>query len=52
MQLFLGKSATILLRGRHVVPRKLIALGYRFSYPTLRDALTDLVGAAEQSMAA
>lgn len=35
--------ASILLEGQHVVPRRTLALGYRFRFPTLEPALADLV---------
>jgi uncharacterized protein (TIGR01777 family) len=42
-RLFVGEIAEIYSRQRRVVPRKALALGYEFAYPTLREALADLV---------
>lgn len=38
-----AERASILLEGQHVVPRRTLALGYRFRFPTLKPALADLV---------
>jgi len=41
--LFTGKLAEIYGRGKRVVPKKALALGFSFDYPTLDTALADLV---------
>lgn len=38
-----AERASILLEGQHVVPKRTLALGYRFRFPRLEPALTDLV---------
>lgn len=38
-----AERASILLEGQNVVPRRTIALGYDFRFPTLEPALTNLV---------
>jgi uncharacterized protein len=40
---FMGDAAAILTSGRRVVPRKLLDLGFQFQYPTLKQALADLL---------
>jgi uncharacterized protein (TIGR01777 family) len=40
---FLGDAAAILTSGRRVVPRKLLDLGFQFQYPTLKQALANLL---------
>jgi uncharacterized protein (TIGR01777 family) len=39
----LGAVTDILVRGRQVLPSKAVALGYRFGFPVLDDALRDLL---------
>ena len=43
LQLFMGESADILTKGRAVLPAQLLALGYQFKFPTIENALQDLV---------
>ncbi len=43
LQLFMGESADILVKGRAIVPRKLLDLGYQFKFPGIESALRDLV---------
>jgi len=38
-----GEFGTVLLKGQRVVPKKLLDAGFRFQYPTVEEALTDLV---------
>lgn len=38
-----GEFGTVLLKGQRVVPRKLLDAGFRFQYPTVEEALTDLL---------
>lgn len=44
MKTLLGEMSTIVLDGQRVVPQKLEALGFSFTYPSLRDSLRSLVG--------
>jgi len=39
-----GEFGTVLLQGQRVIPKKLLDAGFRFRFPTIGDALTDLVG--------
>jgi len=39
-----GEGASVLLEGHHVLPGKLIEKGFRFSYPTITNALVNLYG--------
>lgn len=43
LRAFLGDGAAILTRGRRVVPGKMLQLGYQFQYPTLKQALLNLL---------
>lgn len=43
MKTLLGEMATIVLDGQRVVPQKLEAMGFAFTYPTLRAALRDVI---------
>jgi hypothetical protein len=43
IKLVLGEFGDLLLKGQKVVPQKLTALGYRFRFPTMQEALADLV---------
>jgi uncharacterized protein (TIGR01777 family) len=40
----LGELAESILEGQRAVPRKLLALGFRFRFPDLQPALSDLLG--------
>lgn len=43
LKLIFGQMAEeLLLKGQHVVPKRLLELGYQFQYPTLEKALTDI----------
>jgi uncharacterized protein len=44
LRLTLGEAAGVLLGGQRVLPRKLQALGFSFTFPELRAALEDLLG--------
>ena len=43
LKLGMGESASLLLEGQRVLPRKMEAAHYRFAFPTLAEALRDLV---------
>lgn len=43
LRLALGEMSFVLLDGQRAVPRKLVDLGFEFKFPTLVDALQDLV---------
>lgn len=43
LRTFLGDGAAILIRGRRVVPGNITRLGYQFQYPTLEQALHNLL---------
>jgi uncharacterized protein len=44
VRLALGELGTMLTRGQRVLPRRLTAMGFGFSFPGLEQALADLVG--------
>ncbi len=43
IRLILGEFGGVILKGQRVLPRKLLELGYRFQFPSLREALVDLL---------
>jgi uncharacterized protein (TIGR01777 family) len=43
MKLALGEVSDIVLKGQKVIPKKLMALGYRFRFRTIQDTLNDLL---------
>jgi hypothetical protein len=43
LKLAMGESASLLLEGQRVLPRKMEAAHYRFAFPVLADALRDVV---------
>jgi uncharacterized protein len=43
MKIAFGEMATLLLEGQRVLPRKLLDTGYRFRFPELGPALSDLL---------
>lgn len=45
VRLMLGEQSDLLLEGAAVAPSRLLATGFTFRYPTVRQALSDLVGA-------
>ncbi len=40
----LGELANVIIKGQRVVPGKLMAIGFSFRFPTLQQALEDLIG--------
>ena len=44
MRLVLGEFADALLTGQRVIPKKLLDAGFRFNFPTIGEALKDLLG--------
>lgn len=44
IRLVFGEAADILLKGQHVLPRRLLESGFRFSFPRIEIALQDIVG--------
>ncbi|MHA2249555.1 MAG: TIGR01777 family oxidoreductase [Candidatus Kariarchaeaceae archaeon] len=43
LKLILGERATMLLEGRKISPRKVIQQGYEFKFPSLEEALEDVL---------
>ena len=43
LRLMKGEFGSVILRGARVLPRKLLDAGFRFRYPTLQEALTDIL---------
>jgi uncharacterized protein (TIGR01777 family) len=43
LRTILGEFANVLLKGQRAVPRRLLELGFEFRFPTLREALEDLL---------
>lgn len=43
LKMWLGKAADTIIYGCHVLPRKVLDLGYQFCFPALEGALRDLV---------
>jgi uncharacterized protein (TIGR01777 family) len=44
LHLMVGKAAIIITHGQRVLPNRALELGYKFRYPTLNEALGDLIG--------
>lgn len=44
LKLMFGEMASVLLEGQRVVPARLEALGFRFTFPAIEPALADLLG--------
>jgi uncharacterized protein (TIGR01777 family) len=42
LRLVLGEMSTLVSHGRFAQPKRLLGLGYRFKFPTLGDALSDI----------
>jgi len=43
LRLMKGEFGSVILKGQRVLPQKLLRAGFRFRYPTLREALTDIL---------
>jgi uncharacterized protein (TIGR01777 family) len=43
LRVMLGEVADIIVTGQRVVPKKALALGYTFKYPTIEVALADIL---------
>ena len=43
LQTLLGEGAQVVLDGQKVLPKKTLAAGFKFKYPTIRDAIKNLV---------
>jgi len=43
LKLIMGEFGSILLKGQRVLPKKLLAQGFRFRFPEIKDALEDLI---------
>jgi NAD dependent epimerase/dehydratase family enzyme len=44
IRLMMGEVSNVLAKGKKVVPRRAMELGYRFRYTDLKAALADLMG--------
>jgi hypothetical protein len=49
LKLVLGEAAVTVLEGQRALPERLLALGYRFRFPTAESALQDLLSTAEEA---
>jgi len=43
LQLMKGEFGSVILKGQRVLPRRLLAAGFQFLYPTLKEALTEIL---------
>ncbi len=43
LRLMKGEFGSVILKGQRVIPRRLLAAGFKFQYPTLKEALTDIL---------
>jgi uncharacterized protein (TIGR01777 family) len=43
LRLIKGEFGSVILKGQRVIPRRLLAAGFQFQYPTLREALTEIL---------
>ena len=44
LRLIKGEFGGVILKGQRVLPRRLLAEGFHFRYPTLKEALTEILG--------
>ena len=43
LRLMKGEFGSVILKGQRVLPRRLLAAGFQFHYPTLKEALTEIL---------
>jgi uncharacterized protein (TIGR01777 family) len=43
LRLMKGEFGSVILKGQRVIPRRLLAAGFQFHYPTLKEALTEIL---------
>jgi uncharacterized protein (TIGR01777 family) len=43
LRLMKGEFGGVILKGQRVLPRRLLAAGFQFHYPTLKEALTEIL---------
>jgi len=43
LRIFMGEFGSILLKGQRVIPERLMTMGFSFKFPTIREALRDLL---------
>jgi uncharacterized protein (TIGR01777 family) len=43
LRLMKGEFGAVILKGQRVIPRRLLAAGFQFRYPTLQEALTEIL---------
>jgi len=48
LRLLMGPAADIITHGKRIIPRKALSLGFDFGYPTIEEALRDLVPKIQQ----
>ncbi len=46
LELLLGDGAKVVLEGQQVLPKKTLATGFQYQYPTLKPALTEILASA------
>lgn len=46
LRLVVGEFGSVLLKGQRVLPRRLMTLGFRYQFPTIKEALWDLLSKA------
>jgi NAD dependent epimerase/dehydratase family enzyme len=44
LRLMLGEAADVVITGQRVLPKRALALGYAFKYPTVDAALAQILG--------
>ncbi len=50
LRLVLGEFANIILEGQRVVPNRLLESGFQFRFPTLKEALADILESWERDV--
>lgn len=43
LRIVLGEMSNLILTGQHVLPRKILGAGYRFRFPTLKEAFQEIL---------